>query len=154
MIKDPIGHKVYELVKPNESAFFFTLDKEHIYEVVRVLGYDEVDDYCRHYILKGEDGTEKEIQEFYCVFIPDTTKDEIQMISTYLSDNGLYAEVYHYSTEVPAIVVSISWGDWKHEHGWANDLMGYLGYTEIGNRVTEENGSDCYSAEHYYLKAS
>lgn len=154
MIKDPIGHKVYELVRPNEQAWFLTLDKEHTYEIVRVLDHDEAKDYCRHYILKGEDGTEKEIQEFYCVFIPDTTKDEVLMLSDYLSNNGIYAEVFHYSTEVPAIVVSISWGDWKHEHGWCNDLMGYLGYTEIGNRVTEENGSDCYSAEHYYLKAS
>ena len=153
MIKDPIGHKVYELVRPNEQAWFLTLDKEHIYEIVRVLGYDEVDDYCRHYILKGEDGTEKEIQEPYCVFIPDTTKDEVLMLSDYLSNNGIYAEVFHYSTDA-AIVVSISWGDWKHDHGWCNDLMGYLGYTEIGNRITEENGSDCYSAEHYYLKES
>jgi hypothetical protein len=31
--------------------------------------------------------------------------------------------------------------------------MRYLGYTEIGNEVTEENGSDCYSADHYYLKS-
>lgn len=152
MIKDPIGHKVYELVRPNKQSWFLTIDKEHTYEILRVIAHDEAKDYCRHYILKGEDGTEKEIREFDCVFIPDTSKDEIQMLSNYLGDNGLYVDVNRYSTEVPAIVVSIEWGDWKHEHGWCNDLMGYLGYVEIGNQVTEENGSDCYSAEHYYLK--
>ena len=153
MIENPIGHKVHQLVKPNESCYSYILDKEHTYEVVRVLGYDEVkDDWCKHYIIKGEDGTEKEIREFEAVFVPDTTKDETSMLYRYLLDNGVYAEVYHYATGIPAIVVSISWGDWKHHHGWANSLMQYLGYTEIGNRVTEENGSDCYSAEHYFIK--
>lgn len=153
MIDNPIGHKVHQLVKRNEESWFYTIDQEYTYEVVRVIGYDEVkNDYCRHFIIKGEDGTEKEVREFECVFVPDTTKEETEMLYRYLSDNGVYADVYHYSHDVPAIVVSISWGDWKHDHGWANTLMGYLGYTEIGNQVTEENGSDCYSAEHYYLK--
>jgi hypothetical protein len=51
-------------------------------------------------------------------------------------------------------VVSISWGDWKHEHLWARSLMSYLGYVEIGSKVTEEDGSDTYSAEHYFLKTA
>ena len=32
--------------------------------------------------------------------------------------------------------------------------MEFLGYKEIGNKVTEEDGSDCYSAEHYFLKTA
>ena len=136
-----MGHKVHQLVKRTEHSYVYTLDKEHTYEVVRVLDYDEVkNDYCRHFIIKGEDGTEKEVREFECVYVPDTTKEETEML-------------YRYSHDIPAIVVSISWGDWKHEHGWATELMRYLGYTEIGNEVTEENGSDCYSADHYYLKS-
>ena len=154
MIDNPIGHKVHQLVKRSEQSCFYTLDKEHTYEVVRVIDYNEVkDDWCRHFIIKDA-VVEMEVREIECVFAPDTTKEEIPMLSKYLSDNGIYADVYHYSHDVPAIVVSISWGDWKHEHGWANNLMAYLGYTEIGNQVTEENGSDCYSADHYYLKSA
>ena len=154
MIDNPIGRKVHQLVKRNEQSYFYTLDKEHTYEIVRMIGYDEVkDDYCRHFIIKGEDGTEKEVREVECVFVPDTTKEETEMLCRYLMDNGVYAGVSHYSTEVPAIVVSIERGDWRHSHIWATDLMEYLGYTEIGNEVTEENGSDCYSADHYYLKS-
>lgn len=154
MIDNPIGRKVHRLVKKNENSIFYTLDKEHTYEIVRVLGYDEVkNDYCRHFIIKDA-VVQMEVREFECVFIPDTTKEETDMLYHYLKDNGVYADVFHYTTEVPAIVVSIYWGDWKHQHGWAEDLMGYLGYTEIGNKVTEENGSDCYSADHYFIKSA
>ena len=56
------------------------------------------------------------------------------------------------SSKSRQIEVSVHNGDWKHDHLWARDLMSYLGYNEIGNRVTEEDGSDTYSAEHYFLK--
>lgn len=152
MIDEPIGCKVHQLIE-NEDSYSFHLDTDHIYEVVRVIGWDEVkNDYCRHFIIKGEDGEEKEIREFECVIVPDRTKEETDMLYHYLSDNGVYAEVFHYSKNIPVVVVSIEWGDWKHEHGWCNNLMHYLGYTEIGNQVTDENGSDCYSADHYYIK--
>jgi hypothetical protein len=32
--------------------------------------------------------------------------------------------------------------------------MSYLGYGEIGCKVTEEDGSDTYSAEHYFIKVA
>ena len=52
------------------------------------------------------------------------------------------------------IEVYIDWGDWKHDHRWCEDLMGYLGYGELGCEVTEEDGSDCYSAVHYFVKTA
>ena len=153
MIDNPLGHKVHQLVKRNEQSYFYTLDKEHTYEVVRVLDYNEVkNDYCRHFIIKGEDGTEKEVREFECVFVPDTSKELTDMIYHYLSDNGVYADVYGNGEE--SVQVHIEWGDWKHDHGWANDLMEYLGWSEGDCIVTEENGSDCYSADHYYYKTA
>ena len=48
--------------------------------------------------------------------------------------------------------VSISWGDWKHEHMWCKILMEYIGFREIGEMLTEEDGSDCYSATHIFIK--
>ena len=53
------------------------------------------------------------------------------------------------------LVISINWGDWKHEHGYADYLVKNffrdkgLGI-EIDEEVTEEGGSDTYSSEHYY----
>lgn len=127
---------------------------DEVCEIVSVVPWsEELNDWCQHYIVKCPDGTQKEIREVECVFSPDYTKNYIEdTIQTFLDDNGVWCEVYPYGNTTPVMVVDISWGDWRHSHQWATNLMGYLGYTEIGNRVTEENGSDCYSAEHYYLK--
>ena len=50
------------------------------------------------------------------------------------------------------VAIDITWGDWKHEHQYANYLMSLLGYEFVGAVVTEDNGSDCYSGTHYYRK--
>lgn len=148
-MKNLIGKKVYELVEEKN----YNIDTNSIYEVVRLLDYNEANDYCRHYILKGENGEEKEVREFCVVVVPDYSLDEDYMIAKYLSDNELYGEVYP-ECEGKVIAVNLSWSDWKHGHGWCKNLMGYLGYNEMGCRVTEENGSDCYSAVHYFYKVA
>lgn len=48
------------------------------------------------------------------------------------------------------ICIPVSWGDWKHSHLWLDQLMHAAGYELVEELVTEENGSDCYSSEHYY----
>ena len=50
------------------------------------------------------------------------------------------------------IKIEIEWGDWKHNHLFVDHLMKAIGYTKIDERVTEEDGSDCYSATHTYKK--
>ena len=53
------------------------------------------------------------------------------------------------------LCIDISWGDWKHEHWWADKLVKEF-FTDkgLGIRVDvdtyEENGGDAYSAIHYY----
>jgi len=53
------------------------------------------------------------------------------------------------------LVISINWGDWKHEHGYADYLVKKffmdkgLGI-EVEEEITDEDGSDTYSADHYY----
>ena len=146
---NPVGKKV-NLLKSIGSCTRQMTDE--VCEVVSVVPWSpELHDWCQHYIVRGADGTEKEIREVDCVFSPDNELPEERRISDFLYKNGVYAEVWHYMGTT-AIVVSISWGDWKHEHLWSRDLMDYLGYKEIGNKVTEEDGSDTYSAEHYFLK--
>ena len=53
------------------------------------------------------------------------------------------------------IMVDVSWGDWKHDHLALNDVFNQafkkanIKYTE-DEQVTEEDGSDTYSATHIY----
>ena len=148
--KTLIGKKVNLLEKVGICDWKMT---DEVCEIVSVVPWSkELNDWCQHYIVRKPDGTEVEIREVECVFSPNKDKPTDYMVHDFLNDNGVWADVYpHYGTS--ALVVSISWGDWKHEHLWARDLMSYLGYAEIGSKVTEEDGSDTYSAEHYFVKA-
>lgn len=48
------------------------------------------------------------------------------------------------------IEISITWGDWKHSHAYLRYLMTQKGYIETDCEVTEDDGSDCYSATHWF----
>lgn len=143
-----IAKKVYRLIS---SKVGFLIDKSKTYTISAVKDYEEANDYCKHYVLTDKDGNEVEIREWECVFCPDKSRDEIPMIYKYLKDNGLYVDDIWDDGE--NIIISISWGDWKHDHLWLLDLMEYLGgYIYTGEYVTEEDGSDCYSAKHTFYK--
>lgn len=151
-----IGKQVWVL---RESGYTYILDKDHTYTVIgRVeIGHNLPDgtvnnDFVPHLVIINENGTTEHIREYCAIITPDMSiKDDACRISKYLSDNTLYAEVFVNSEGCPA--VSISWGDWKHDHGFCDSLMRYIGYSCDDVVVTEENGSDCYSADHYYSKA-
>lgn len=107
-------------------------------------------DWNNHLVLQAPDGTITSKMECYCIICPDDTDtDDVRKINQYLNNNGCNCDVF--STEY-GFGISISWGDWKHEHAFCDQLMAYLGYNCDDEIVTEENGSDCYSAEHYYSK--
>ena len=150
MITNPIGKKVNLLVKKGICSWEMS---DEVCEVISVVPWSqELNDWCQHYIVKGADGIEKEVREAECVFSPDYTKKNIdETIFSFLNDNGVWAEVYCQTNNI--VVVNIDRGDWRHSHLWARDLMRYLGYVKVGEVVTEEDGSDCYSAEHTYVKA-
>ena len=77
------------------------------------------------------------------------------MVCDFLRNNDIYAEVYEKGTPENIVpCVHIEWGDWKHEHLWCKVLMGYIGFTEFASKVTDEDGSDTYSAIHYFQKTS
>ena len=48
------------------------------------------------------------------------------------------------------IVVNVEWGDWKHDHAFLNYIMRKNQYRGIDEVVTEDDGSDTYSATHYF----
>ena len=71
------------------------------------------------------------------------------------SGNGMYdirfKDADGKSFNVDAVLISID-GDWKHAHGYADYLMEELGYKCEYQGVTEEDGSDWYTATHGYVK--
>jgi hypothetical protein len=77
----------------------------------------------------------------------DNMESRVQELMT---ANKLYGEVW---TDGDAVCVEISWGDWKHEHL----RLEYLVSSNIAelikseSQVTEEDGSDCYSAIHRFF---
>ena len=146
-MKKIIGNKVYELVG---DEFSKKMNTEKVFIVVNVKDCNEVQDWCQHYIIRDKDRNEKEIREVDCVATPrENCSCEDERIAKFLEDNGVYAEVY-----INRIIVNVFInGDWKHEHGWGDVLMGYLGYKKVNEEVTEENGSDWYGSIHRYVLA-
>lgn len=76
--------------------------------------------------------------------------DKCKEIYELLKAERIYADVYFEIGE-EVVAVEIHWGDWKHEHARTRWLLTEAGYTHITSRVTEENGSDTYSAIHYFM---
>lgn len=77
--------------------------------------------------------------------------EDASEIEKYLS-KGVDCEVYpDYDNEDGSVVmVVVITGDWKHAHAFADYTMEKLGYTLKRKSVTESDGSDWYTAEHYY----
>lgn len=140
--------KVYVAV-PHEKEWDIKYDTTKVWTIKEAIDAHRVDDWCDHLIVVDEDGNEREVPEYEAVVAPDYGLPEDEMLFRYLRDNDVYADVYAKGDDV---VVSISWGDWKHEHGWCRNLMEYINYIEIDSEVTEEDGSDCYSADHTFHK--
>ena len=77
-------------------------------------------------------------------------------LMNHFEDLKVYYEIW---PEDNGINVEIEWGDWKHDHLWCDyEVEHFLesrGYTVTGGstEVTDEDGSDTYSAIHYYTVA-
>ena len=72
---------------------------------------------------------------------------EAEEVRKVLDANSAFYDDIGYDRE--CVYVYISWGDWKHDHMFVKNLVRNL-YPEctIETIVTEEDGSDCYSAKH------
>jgi hypothetical protein len=145
-----IGKKVWLLDGSLDRGFH--LGSKKTFTLVEWKSGKEVRDWANHFVIRDdENGNTIEVKEYQVVFALEG--DNLPDIQTYLSDNECYTdEVYNDHNE--DLCVSISWGDWKHEHLWCRDLMGYIGYREIGEVDLEEDGSDCYSSTHIFAKAA
>ena len=134
MVTNPIGHKVHKI---NKVGFcFFRADFSKTYEIVEVAERGETfsdgtknDKYCSQYLIRNvEDSNDTCIvDEFFVVYCPDYSVPRNDMIRKYLSDNGVYPDdvsTSGYGGE--SVEVSINWGDWKHDHAFADELMGRI----------------------------
>lgn len=89
------------------------------------------------------------------------TDTEILMnkVAKALNSNKLYPDIWPIGKN--SFAVFISWGDWKHDHLYADkiieDTLNGIDFS-IEKEITEEDGSDTYSAIHnvtiYPLKAN
>lgn len=83
--------------------------------------------------------------------------DEIRQTQNEVNAILRDGHLFNSSTEVRdngQVIVYIYWGDWKHNHGRLKHLMFQHGYFYVCGEVTEEDGSDCYSARHTFVKAA
>ena len=77
------------------------------------------------------------------------TKKDYEKVLKLLGDYEIYAEVNYDNYE---ITIDISWGDWKHTHMLCDRIMEQAGFDLDRAVVTEEDGSDTYSASRTYVK--
>ena len=71
-------------------------------------------------------------------------------INEIMRKHNLHGEAYDESDRV--VAVEIHWGDWKHNHLRLKWLVeeGMPDLKKVQEEVTEENGTDCYSAIHRF----
>lgn len=80
------------------------------------------------------------------------TTETVNDLNKFFQDNRLFVQDLY--TDGTHIYCDIDWGDWKHEHLRSNYLVTEffkkLGYEVINHDsiVTDDNGSDTYSATH------
>lgn len=76
------------------------------------------------------------------------TNHTARKIEEHLRKNDIWADVYVHDEKT--LAVEIERGDWKHDHLKADYIMSNIGYRNIKQTITEDDGSDCYSAVYLY----
>jgi hypothetical protein len=75
-----------------------------------------------------------------------------EKVENLLRDNKVYSYELDFDLDNDRVVyIELEWGDWKHDHLSPKWLMEENGFTQVGEEVTEEDGSDCYSAIHTFI---
>ena len=83
--------------------------------------------------------------------INEFEKKELQStVKTLFKEKNMNYDFY--ITKPYTVHVEVEWGDWKHDHLRLKQIMEQNGFSQTDERLTEEDGSDCYSAEHIYMK--
>ena len=150
-IKKRVGKSVW--LFENVSGWCTRLVKDKVWTVESIHEPDGKEFYEDYFTVSNGD-EKRDVIYYDTVVLPEDNEDEQYRIEKYLSDNGFYFEdiCREEIVGVPLYRISISWGDWKHDHGCLDSLMSYMGYEAFNEIVTEENGSDCYSSDHIFVR--
>lgn len=82
--------------------------------------------------------------------VNDILQSDVNALQKEFKEKDLYVDDISICDE--KIYITIEWGDWKHSHAFCNYLLSQKGYKLEDEEVTEEDGSDCYSSIHIYIK--
>lgn len=85
------------------------------------------------------------------VELPKNDQDRFEYAVQYIEQNEhVTIDDYGSHQTENKFILHIPWGDWKHSHARTDYLMSLFGFALLYENVTEEDGSDTYSAYHYY----
>lgn len=148
-----VGKNVW-LFKKIANGWDYRLEQDKTWLVESLHEPDEThDDF---YFVVSDGNENREVLWHDTVVVPGNEEDEVLRVMNYLTSNGFYLD--DISEErivgIPLYRISVVWGDWKHDHGWLDSLMEHIGYEAFKEILTEENGSDCYSADHFFVSKS
>lgn len=73
----------------------------------------------------------------------------LKELQQFLNEKKLYYDV---DENEDCFIITIEWGDWKHDHGHLQYLMANIGFTLDRREITDSDDSDCFSATYYYNK--
>lgn len=77
-------------------------------------------------------------------------KNEIEAnVYKILEANNVWVNYISFHLTLPLMYVEVK-GDWKHDHLRCKFVMKEHGFEYLNEDVTEEDGSDFYTAVHYY----
>lgn len=92
----------------------------------------------------------REIFNIRQFIVNDILQSDVNALQKEFKEKDLYVDDISICDE--KIYITIEWGDWKHSHAFCNYLLSQKGYKLEDEEVTEEDGSDCYSSIHIYIK--
>lgn len=143
VIKDKHGN---QLSSPNE-------DDQELWD--RVSARDP--DGRKGLIVVAYTGTDESLTESASY---ELTREELNQLQNefyqeVLKKDNHFASSEYWDNDDDTIIVEVIWGDWKHEHAYldwlARQFFNKRGYkVNVYSHITEEDGSDCYSANHYF----
>lgn len=100
--------------------------------------------------VKAEPGNDFESKKNFLYSMYDKIKEAWEAIDWH---DEMYYEM-DMDIDNMILIISVTWGDWKHDHAAIDQIAKEATHPiKIEEVVTEEDGSDCYSADHYFYYA-
>lgn len=73
-----------------------------------------------------------------------------EFVKSIMKNNSAYYD-FNVSNETD-VEINVDFGDWKHDHLFVDRIMKENGFEKTDEEVTWDDGSDVFSAIHYFKK--